>query len=375
MDTEQAQARDSYDGIAKLLHWLIAGAIVLQFVLAKMAERAEDDGSKFRELVLLANHKSVGITILALAVVRLAWRLYRSPPAPLPMPDWQRIASSVSHWGFYLLLFAMPISGWLMSSASNVSVSWFNLFQLPDFVAPGESTEELFEGIHETLAKVLLLLALLHVAAAIKHTVFDRDGALQRISSPLGLVLFVLIIAAGILTLIPEARAQNTAPQSWTIDYAKSHIRFTAEQAGADFDGEWNKWQADIRFDTNSLDMNSFDVAITVAGVDTLDQERDETLLDREFFDGENFPLVHYRAHDFTRTRNDTLLARGMLEVKGASTPVELEFTISEDGDRVVLTGTATLDRLILNVGIDEWADTAWIGQYVDVSVHVEATP
>ena len=180
---ESPTAPETYHAVARLLHWLIAGAIVLQYVLANMADNTD---SKFRELVLLANHKSVGITILALALVRIGWRFFRRPPPALPMANWQRIASVVSHVGLYALIILLPLTGWLMSSASNISVSWFNLFPLPDFVAPDESLSERFESVHEALARVLFLLSALHIAAAAKHTLIDKDGILRRISSPLG---------------------------------------------------------------------------------------------------------------------------------------------------------------------------------------------
>ena len=365
---------DRYNAFARLLHWLIAGMIVLQYVLARMAEGAEEDGSKFRELVLLANHKSVGLSVLALVLVRLAWRLFRAPPAPLPMPVWQRRASVVSHWSFYALLLIIPMSGWLMSSASNISVSWFNLFQLPDFVAPDERLEALFEGTHETLTKVLFVLALIHVSAALKHTFVDRDGILRRISSPIGLIAFFIVIIAGVMLLTPASRAQENGPVLWDIDYEKSAIRFTAEQAGAEFEGEWKEWSAELRFDPDALDSSSFNVAVSVAGVDTLDRERDETLLDPEFFDGATFPLVHYRANEFSDGAEDgVFIADGAIEVKGSATPAKLTFTIERDEGRVILEGSARLDRLALNVGTGEWEDTAWIGQHVDVEVRVEA--
>jgi cytochrome b561 len=139
-----------YTPTAKLLHWLVAGMIVVQFVLAQLADNAPSD---LRELALLANHKSVGITILVVAMVRVAWRLLHTPPAlPATMPRWQVTASAISHWSLYALLFAVPVTGWLMSSASAYSVSWFNLFQLPDFVSPNPDLKDVFEEIHEIVA-------------------------------------------------------------------------------------------------------------------------------------------------------------------------------------------------------------------------------
>ena len=176
-----------YTATAKLLHWLVASLVVVQFVLANLAERAEDADDLVSELALFANHRSVGITILALIIIRLLWR-WRNPPPPLPetVPQWQLMASRVSHYSLYGILLVMPISGWLMSSAADVSVTWFNLVDLPDFVSPNHDRHEFFEGTHELLATLLFVIASLHILAALKHRLFDKDGVLQRMLSVSG---------------------------------------------------------------------------------------------------------------------------------------------------------------------------------------------
>ena len=363
-----------YNHFARLLHWLVAGAIVLQFVLAKLAEAADEDGQKFRQLVLLANHKSVGMTILAVAVVRVLWRLLTPRPSPLVMPDWQRAAARLSHMAFYILLFAMPLSGWLMSSASNIPVSWFNVFQFPDPIMPNENLESSFAQAHELLGKALFVLAALHIAAALKHSLVDRDGAMRRISSPLGFAAFLLVVIAGIVLLIPESRAQESGVPAWDVDYDRSFIRFTAEQAGAQFEGEWQDWSATLRFTPDAPESGLFDVTIRVAGVSTRDQERDETLRDPEFFFAEQFPMVTYRADSFTVNADNTFTANGEIDVKGKTSPAPLTFSLERDGEKVTLVGSARLDRLQIGVGTDDWEDTDWIGQFVDVSVRVEGT-
>ncbi len=182
-----AHSHSEYTTTAKLLHWLVAGLVVVQFVLANLAERAEDADDLVRELALFANHRSVGITILTLIVIRLLWR-WRHPVPRLPasVPRWQVIASRLSHYSLYAILLAMPISGWLMSSAADVSISWFNLVPIPDFVAPDHERHEFFEGIHKLLAKLLFVIASLHILAALKHRLFDKDGVLQRMLSVSG---------------------------------------------------------------------------------------------------------------------------------------------------------------------------------------------
>lgn len=173
-----ATARDRYDALAQLLHWVVVALIVVQFVLA---DRAEDLPTGLAKLAVLAQHKSFGITILTLACIRLAWR-FASPPPPLPagMRPLQRVAAQVSHAALYFLLFAMPVSGWAMSSAANYPVAWFGMVQLPDFVAPSEALHEALEELHGGMSKILLVLALLHTAAAVKHHFIDKDGLLWR---------------------------------------------------------------------------------------------------------------------------------------------------------------------------------------------------
>lgn len=166
-----------YGFMAQTLHWAVVGLLIVQVTLGKIAEGLPLGLDK---LAILARHKSVGITIFSLAAIRLAWRLYDRPPPLPPMPRWQRAFAHLNHWALYALLFAMPITGWLMSSASNYPVSWFGLVQLPDLIAPDRSLKEQLEDVHETLAKILIALAILHVAAALKHQLVDRDGLLFR---------------------------------------------------------------------------------------------------------------------------------------------------------------------------------------------------
>jgi cytochrome b561 len=166
-----------YGYVAQSLHWAIVALLVVQVTLAKIAEGLPLGLDK---LAVLARHKSFGITILGLAAARLAWRMFNRPPLLPPMPRWQAAVAHANHWALYALLFAMPVTGWLMSSASNYPVSWFGVFQLPDFVAPDRALKERFEGVHETLANLLIALAILHIAAALKHHFLDRNGLLFR---------------------------------------------------------------------------------------------------------------------------------------------------------------------------------------------------
>ncbi|MEO1165749.1 MAG: YceI family protein [Chloroflexota bacterium] len=168
-----------------------------------------------------------------------------------------------------------------------------------------------------------------------------------------------------------DGSASTLAP--WSIDYEQSYVRFTAEQAGAAFTGEWQEWTADLRFDAAVPAEGQFDVSIDIADVDTEDSDRDSTLQSRDWFDADSYPVARFLTRTI-RAVDGGFVADATLEVKGVRHPVTFAFSVTEDGTARMLTGTARLDRLALGVGIGEWADTDAVGQFVDVSVRVQAT-
>jgi cytochrome b561 len=170
--------KSSWGSLSKTLHWLVVLLIITQWAIA---QRADSLPLGLAKLEALAWHKSVGITVLMLAVIRLLWRWMN------PVPDltaetqaWERVLAKLSHLLLYGLIFALPISGWLMSSAKNYPVSWFKLFQLPDLVKPGEQLFQQMRDLHHLLFGVLVVVALLHIAGALKHHFIDRNEVLRR---------------------------------------------------------------------------------------------------------------------------------------------------------------------------------------------------
>ena len=167
-----------YGAVAQGFHWIIAGLIVTQFTLALMAD---DLPLGLHKLAVLARHKSFGMTVLMLAVLRLLWRLFNRPPElPAGMSKIEKVLARGTHVLFYVLLFAMPLTGWMMSSAKNYSVSWFGQFTWPDLVAPNEKTFELLKTTHHLLGWLLLTVAILHILAALKHHFWNKDDVLVR---------------------------------------------------------------------------------------------------------------------------------------------------------------------------------------------------
>jgi len=166
-----------WGSVAQLLHWVIVALIITQFVLGYKAHWA----TGIAKLAPVITHKSWGITILGLAVIRLVWRLMNPTPLlPTDLKPWERAAAHVTHYGLYTLLFVMPLTGWIASSARNFPVSWFGLVQLPDFVAPNRPLYDTLMAVHYWLSWSLVAIATLHVLAALKHHFFLKDDVLRR---------------------------------------------------------------------------------------------------------------------------------------------------------------------------------------------------
>ena len=127
-------------------------------------------------------HKSLGLTVLVLVIVRIAWRLYAGAPQPVPgTPRWQAKLASLTHAAIYLLILAMPLSGWLYDSASGLRpLRWFGLAEVPKISPPNEAIAGAMHETHELLFWVLLALVAGHAAAALYHHFFQRDATLSR---------------------------------------------------------------------------------------------------------------------------------------------------------------------------------------------------
>ena len=175
-----------YDTVAMTLHWLIAALVVLNIVLGlTMGDFPHHDPMR---AAFLALHKSVGLTVLAVSVLRVIWRLmnpFLPPPEGLAAP--LRLAARATHLLFYVLIIATPLAGWLLSSGAPTPLSWFGLFNWPKFwfyqgmTAPARhDLAENFARVHVTLAWVMIVLIVLHVLAALYHQLIRRDRLLAR---------------------------------------------------------------------------------------------------------------------------------------------------------------------------------------------------
>ena len=167
-----------YGAVAKFLHWSIVILIIAQYVIIEAADELPDGPDK---LAGIANHKSVGMLILGLALVRIAWKLLNGgQPGPAPMPRAQRIAAAAGHGLLYVLILAQPLTGWIMSSAGGHPTGFFGLFEFPMLMGENHDLHEALEEVHETLFNAVAVVAVLHALAALFHHVWMKDDTLRR---------------------------------------------------------------------------------------------------------------------------------------------------------------------------------------------------
>lgn len=167
-----------YTHTAITLHWLIALLIFAAFPLGVYMHDLPLSPYKLR---LYSYHKWIGVTVFVLAAIRLAWRATHRPPAmPENMPNWEKFAAHATHYALYVLIFIIPVSGWLMSSAKGFQTVWFGVLPLPDLVGKDKALGDLLHEVHEVLNFLLLGLVAGHVGAALKHHLIERDDILAR---------------------------------------------------------------------------------------------------------------------------------------------------------------------------------------------------
>jgi cytochrome b561/polyisoprenoid-binding protein YceI len=417
--TDLARRRSGhYSTVAIVLHWLIAAAIVTQLVLAwRMG------GPKTPEsFALIQLHKSVGITILALSLVRLGWRL-ANPPPPLPatLARWERILAQVTHVGLYVAMIGMPLTGWLAVSASRVEVPtllygiipWPHVPGVPHLAEPAKSlARNIGGGGHEALAILLLALLALHIAGALKHQLLSRDEPVLARMAPgakAGRWLeprLLLIVAglAGVATLALFARppaqpstpvaSTNPAPQARTLPVfiegatntpdppsepvhwivaPDSSLGFVASWGGQQIHGHFDRWRSDILFSPGGLARSRATIVVDLASASTGDKQRDAALPSADWFNVAASPTATFTTDRFEKLTDGHYLAHGTLTLRGVTRPVDLSFGVNFTGDRANVGGIASVNRTEFGVGQGDWKKTDQIPDRVVVTVQLTA--
>lgn len=361
-----------YNAVAMIIHWLTALTVIGLLVVGNiMADLPRTDPIK---LDLYNWHKSFGVTVLLLTLIRLAWRLTHKPPAlPDAMPDWEKRAAHAAHWAFYILLLGVPLLGWVMVSAAPRSVptflfgavEWPHIPFLADMdIEWKKDMKELFEDLHAAAAYTMAGLIVLHIGAALRHRFLLKDTVLQRM---LPKIIPALLLISGLALAFPAAATE------WSVDPAKSELGFTATQSGNTFEGHFKSWHGEIEFDPANLPLSRVKVLIDMGSATTADRQRDASLPGSDWFDAKKFPQATFEAANFTSKGGNKYEAVGTLEIRGIKKNVTLPFTLDVAGDDAHAVGKLDVVRTEYGVGQGEWIDGSVVGLKVSITFDLAA--
>lgn len=415
-----------YTAVAIALHWAIAlmivGLIGVGWYMENLLGDAPAERAQYQTIVQL--HKSFGITVLLLSVARIAWRIMNRPPKEPPMPGWQAMASRSVHVLFYILIMAMPLSGWIMASASGAfETRYFGTVDIRLPVIPTldaetrEGLESAAGSAHSLMAWTIVGLLVLHVAGALKHQFVDRDGLMARMAPGVfgrtagppddgqgafwafGAAALVFAVVAGLSfagaqpPVAPVDGNQQVAQQeepasnapAWDVDYGKSTLAARFTYMGRPYEAVFPEWNAKVQLDTDAETNEHIPadgyvrVVIPVGKISTGEPYFDDSLSQGDWFDSSKHPeaVFEVKGGIFKRTERD-YEATGVLQIKGASVPVRLPFTLDIAGTTATMHGEVTLKRRDLAIGgstpTEPAGDAEWVADDVVVVIDIVAT-
>lgn len=361
--------QDRYGAVARFFHWTTAILILMMLVMGVVMGDLPAGPDKFWVYSL---HKSLGITVLALAVLRLAWKLVNwNLPRENNHKWYEHWAATVVHWGFYALIIGQPLTGWLLTSAANSTINWFGLFPVPSITAADPAFREQMESAHEIIATLLWVFIGLHVAGVLKHMVIDHDSTFRRMAPFMKPALVLFLLAAG----PAHAQQQGTTFPTWTIDRSVSTLKVKATQEGSAFEGRFKSFDGQVELDPAKPEKGNARIVIDLASFDSQNAERDDAVKGAAWFDTVTMPTASYTITKFEKSGKtaDSFLASGTLHLRGIDKPIDLPFTMTTTEEDGVITahcvGSTTLKRLDFGIGDGQWADPGMVGDAVVISV------
>lgn len=389
-----------YGSVAKTFHWLVAALILTQWPLGWIAATWPMQGQADidTKVWLFSLHKTLGLGIFALALLRILWALMQ--PRPLPLNAHRPLEAGLAatvHWLLYAALVLVPLSGWLEhSAAEGFAPHWWPFGQDFPFVPKDPELAKVFAAWHRALVWLLAGALTVHVAGALKHHLIDRDATLRRMlpgqgagaQPPAGArhaghrpalaaaVLYALALGGATL-LARDAWVAGAGgglaavPSGWTVQ--EGVLAITVRQMGSEVTGRFGDWTAAIEFSEVPTGGRHGSVEVVIAVPSLTLGGVSEQAMGRDFFNAAEFPTARFEAAILPAQGEGRYLAEGTLTVRGLSTPVALPFTLRIEGDTARMTGSTTLDRRAYQIG-SEVKDPNSLGFDVNVTVELTAT-
>lgn len=393
------QAR--FGAVAKTFHWTTALLILTMIPLGIIAKNWPYDTSEALafKATLFSIHKTLGLAIFAVALLRIAWALIQPRPAPVKEePAWQEFLANIVHFALYGALVVVPLSGWLHHAAtSGFAPIWWPFGQTLFFIPQSEPLAQAFAVIHFLANLFLVLLILLHVAGALKHHVIDRDATLRRMlpgmpelpavlapaprwrgpaRSAAGIWALLVIGGAALGLSAPQEAVTAEAlaappPSGWVVQ--SGTLGITVLQLGQPVSGEFADWTAAIEF-SETADAAGIhgDVAVTIS-VPTLTLGGvTSQALGADFLDAENHAVATFVGPIIATETG--FAVDGAFTLVGQTLAVTLPFDLTLDGETANASGQVTIDRRDFGIG-ESQPDEANVGFSVEIAFDLVAIP
>ena len=406
-----------YSTGAIVLHWLLALAMAFQVALG--FAMPHQGPHSFAPMQL---HKSIGITILLLTLIRLAWRLVRRPPDAVERGLTAMLAKIV-HWSFYAVLLLGPITGWIIVSTARLRVPTilFGVVPWPHLPLPGSLSEPM-ESVHEALAWIAIALFVLHVLGALRHQFMLRDPVIGRMSPGGSVAAAIVLLIATVAIyfgvgfyvsqkyLLPALQSGRASAPRGPPRTRRCHCRrplrgpellrrrsrprprphkrqalprcgrSQAERSSASrsataaprSSGSFKAWNGTIQMDPDHPQSADIRMTIKLASASVGDATQNAMLQGAEFFATSADPVATWRSARVTQTNSGHYRASGTLTLKGKSRPQAIDFTLSGDGLRRHVTGSASIDRTAFGIGTGQAGEG--LGKLVSLNFAFDAT-
>lgn len=371
-----------YGDTAIIFHWLIALLIIGLLAIGKfMTGLAENDPFRFE---LTQWHKSFGIAVLLLSALRLLWRFtHKPPPEPASLPIWQKHISGLVHLALYALMLALPITGWIMVSASPLNIDtvlfgvipWPHIPPFPD-LPNKESIAAAFHGYHEIAGNALLVLLLAHIGAALKHHFIDKDTILLRMlpnwasaafKSRFASVLTLLIAASGALFWLNSG--QGGAP---ILAAGDSEVSFIADVTGEATTGIFTSSTVVATLDEDNPAKSNISATVITASITSENYQVAGSLPDADWFDVENYPEALFQSTSVEAGASGELMVTGDLTMKAVTQTVVFILILTNEDERRIARGSFPIDRRDFSIGLESQATADYVGFEVEIKFRFE---
>lgn len=349
-------------------------------------------------------HKSFGMTVLLLGVMRIVWKNITATPESLShYKNWEKTLSKTIHIVLYVAIILMPLSGWVMSSAGGFPVRFFGLFDVPNIVPKDEFIFDTAHEVHEIIGFIIAGCVGLHIVGALKHHFVDRDTTLRRMgANPVVAILGLLTLGAALMIPlqhfiggfgVKEVRLDESVRDSvqlggdsadkvvgsfdWIIDSAGSEIAFSYMQYGSRIEGVFDHFDADIYFDPDDLGNNHARVDINAMSIATGSDDRDDQARGDQWFDAAKYPDIVFEAKRFedVDAAGGEYTTYGQLTIREKTLPVEFPFQLlmEDDGKTALMSAELSLNRLDFDIGQGAWQTTEAIENEVKIMLKMKA--